>query len=379
MAADTIPWRVLVLIGTIWLAACDDLTFPEPPALFEDRLVLIAVFNPDSTTHPVLVWSAEAGRPLNGIGAKLYRNGSTEGVAWELLDSTEDTTDLSVCGRRYGDLFSEPRCLVLTGQVHAGRSYLVEVTASGRSPARGSTGVVGGFQIESAALSGANASAVLNAGWTRSRGASHYLVSLRRYAESRLRDYQGWFVAVEETSISRDVPRQAIQAALEPLTLDVAAIDSNLFSYMTTGNGGGAFSIPPVQNVEGGFGVVGSMLLRSYQVDSAARAMGAGQEGDGPHDFSQGHTGNIVFTGSHREVAGAVVDPETGCYAVLRKSTPDPTLRVARIYADSALVFTRDAETTTEPGGTRIVVHSGSNRVSLHAVRRVSGEGCDGM
>ena len=268
MAASTIPWRVLVPIGVIWLTACDDLTFPEPPALFEDRLVLIAVFNPDSTTHPVLVWSAEAGRPLNGIGAKLYRAGSTEGDAWELLDSTEDTTDLSVCGRRYGDLFSEPRCLVLTGQVHAGRSYLVEVTASGRSPARGSTEMVGGFQIESATVSGANASAVLSAGWTRSRGASHYLVSLRRYAESRLRDYQGWFVSVEGTSISGDVPRQAIQDALEPLTLDVAAIDKNLFSYMTTGNGGGAFAVPPVQNVEGGFGVVGSMLLRSYQVDS---------------------------------------------------------------------------------------------------------------
>lgn len=89
--------------------------------------------------------------------------------------------------------------------------------------------------------------------------------------------------------------------------------------------------------------------------------------------------GNIVLMGSHREVAGAVIDPETGCYAVLRKSTPDPTLRVARIYADSALVFTRDAETTMEGNVRRTVVHSGSNRVSLHAVRRVSGEGCEGM
>ena len=60
--------------------------------------------------------------------------------------------------------------------------------------------------------------------------------------------------------------------------------------------------------------------------------------------------GNIVLMGYHRAIAGAIVDPETGCYAVLRKSTPDPTLRVARIYADSALVFTRDAERTTEGG-----------------------------
>ena len=89
--------------------------------------------------------------------------------------------------------------------------------------------------------------------------------------------------------------------------------------------------------------------------------------------------GNIVLMGNHRAVAGAIVDPETGWYAVLRKSTPDPTLRVARIYADSALVFTRDAERTTEGGVARTVVYTGANRVSLHAVRRVSGEGCGGV
>ena len=34
--------------------------------------------------------------------------------------------------------------------------------------------------------------------------------------------------------------------------------------------------------------------------------------------------GNIVLMGYHRVIAGAIVDPATGCYAVLRKSTPDP-------------------------------------------------------
>ena len=68
--------------------------------------------------------------------------------------------------------------------------------------------------------------------------------------------------------------------------------------------------------------------------------------------------GNIVLMGYHRAIAGAIVDPETGCYAVLRKSTPDPTLRVARIYADSALVFTRDAERTTEGGVERTVMYT---------------------
>ncbi len=89
--------------------------------------------------------------------------------------------------------------------------------------------------------------------------------------------------------------------------------------------------------------------------------------------------GNIVLMGNHAEIAGAVVNPETGCYAVLRKSEANPALRVARIYADSALVFTRDTERTTVGRTTRVVMHTGANRVSLHAIRRVSGEGCEGM
>ena len=89
--------------------------------------------------------------------------------------------------------------------------------------------------------------------------------------------------------------------------------------------------------------------------------------------------GNIVLMGYHAEIAGAVVNPETGCYAVLRKSEANPALRVARIYADSALVFTWDTERTTVGNTTRVVMHAGANRVSLHAIRRVSGEGCEGM
>lgn len=275
MAVGEILLRVLVAVGTIWVAACDDLTFPDPPALFEDRLVLIAVLNPDSTSHPVLVWSAETGRPLNGTSVRLFRAGSAEGAAWELVDSAEDIADLSVCGRRYGDLFSDPQCLVLTAQLHPGWSYLVEAAALGRLSARGSTEVVGNFQVESAALAEENDLTTLNAVWSSSPAASHYLASLRRFADSRRRDYQGWFVAVGGTSVSAAVPPRAIQAAVEPLTLDVAAVDRNLFSYMTTGNGGGAFAVPPVQNVEVGFGVVGSMLLRSYQVDSHTGSTGA--------------------------------------------------------------------------------------------------------
>lgn len=89
--------------------------------------------------------------------------------------------------------------------------------------------------------------------------------------------------------------------------------------------------------------------------------------------------GNIVLMGYDAEIAGAVVNPETGCYAVLRKSEADPARRVGRMYADSGLGFTRDTERTTAGGTTRVVMYTGANRVSLHAIRRVSGEGCEGM
>ena len=69
--------------------------------------------------------------------------------------------------------------------------------------------------------------------------------------------------------------------------------------------------------------------------------------------------------GYHRAIAGAIVDPETGCYAVLRKSTPDPTLRVARIYAGQRPgVHPGRLRGTTEGGVERTVMYTSANRVS---------------
>lgn len=90
-----------------------------------------------------------------------------------------------------------------------------------------------------------------------------------------------------------------------------------------------------------------------------------------------GH-GDIVLMGYHKEIAGAVIDPDTGCYAILRKPERDATLSVARVYADSVLVFTRDT-TTRDLDGREATVLYRSNRVSIHPLRRVSGEPCPGM
>lgn len=71
---------------------------------------------------------------------------------------------------------------------------------------------------------------------------------------------------MDDTSVTTPVPDDAIRNAVEPPTLDVAAFDRHLYSFITSGNGDTSFSVPPIQNVVGGFGVVGSVRWRSLAV-----------------------------------------------------------------------------------------------------------------
>lgn len=77
---------------------------------------------------------------------------------------------------------------------------------------------------------------------------------------------------------------------------------------------------------------------------------------------------------------GVVIDPESGCHAVIRN--PEKNMlqpRLMGIYQDSALVGYRYREETTENGQRVITNHSYSNKVALHPLRRISGEPCPGM
>ena len=89
--------------------------------------------------------------------------------------------------------------------------------------------------------------------------------------------------------------------------------------------------------------------------------------------------GNVVLFGSDSRTAGAIIDPETGCHALVR-ATGDRRFAPARIYADSALVFRHAVTMTTYQGRTvRAIQANSTNGVSLHPIRRVSGEPCPGM
>lgn len=77
---------------------------------------------------------------------------------------------------------------------------------------------------------------------------------------------------------------------------------------------------------------------------------------------------------------GAVIDPESGCYAVIRN--PEKNMlqpRLVGIYQDSAVISYSHREETTENGRRVITHHSYANKVALHPLRRVSGEPCPGM
>ena len=91
-----------------------------------------------------------------------------------------------------------------------------------------------------------------------------------------------------------------------------------------------------------------------------------------------GH-GDVVLLGHNAVVSGAIIDPETGCYAVMRKPAPSFAYDALGVYRDSALVFRYDTGRTVQGNRITISTYSEANRVSLHPLRRVDGEPCPGM
>ena len=86
--------------------------------------------------------------------------------------------------------------------------------------------------------------------------------------------------------------------------------------------------------------------------------------------------GNLVLLGAHGEVPGAIINPHTGCYALVRKPETSWDYEALHIYQDSALVF-RYASWIDDQGAR--FTSSTADRVSLHPLRRVSGGPCPGM
>ena len=81
-----------------------------------------------------------------------------------------------------------------------------------------------------------------------------------------------------------------------------------------------------------------------------------------------GHLVLVSTRGFGLSLTGVIIDPESGCHALLRHRW-QPESDVVATYADSAVVFHR--ETVPTERGVRIGAHAG--RVTLNPLRRVSG------
>ena len=86
--------------------------------------------------------------------------------------------------------------------------------------------------------------------------------------------------------------------------------------------------------------------------------------------------GNLVLFGSEWRTGGAIINLETGCYAIVKKNVQTDITRVpVRMKGDSILVFRDDQELTA---GFDLYLGS-ANKVSIHPLRRVSGDPCPGL
>jgi len=264
--------RPVPLCALLWTTAASllgcDLIYPE---VYDDRLVVMTTLNIDLTEHRVLTWPLYSAAERPRATAGLYRRTPSAGGgdSWTLI-AMDDVDGRKCRGQYTGDIIPDnlrTYCLAPGLQLDPGAAYMVEVSAEGYRTARGHTRAVGDFEVNSAVLTRNGASATMDASWTGSVAAHRYFVALRRLRSPYSAPPKGWYTEVDGTSATVSVPGYAIDEAVEPVTLDVTALSKELHGYLTSGSAGSFFEVPPIQNIENGFGFVGSMRVRSLVVE----------------------------------------------------------------------------------------------------------------
>ena len=89
---------------------------------------------------------------------------------------------------------------------------------------------------------------------------------------------------------------------------------------------------------------------------------------------------NLVILGADSRTHGSIINPETGCYALIH-ADGNRLFAPAAIHADSALVF-YDFVTETRDSQGRIrrnIRPNSSPKIAMHPIRRYSGEPCEGI
>lgn len=282
------------LIALVW--ACDEL--PLQPTRLSNQLMLYALLNPDSMRHVVDVAPVDVDTALRltDVKATIHKRDPAATGGWTLVAEWDSARAAAAGGLFFGEECASfvpewptrlgpsvpgsyhqvgTYCMRPEAVLEPGATYRVEVTAAGRTPAVGETRVVGGFEIERAILSSNAGSHALDATWSESKAAHLYFVGLRRRFGSCYNCDRAWYAEVDGTSFQGTVPSRAVEIAGAVPMLDMLALDRHFHAFLTTGDGGNLHEVHPVQNVVGGYGVVGSYLHRSRRIktgtDSANR------------------------------------------------------------------------------------------------------------
>lgn len=254
-----------LLLAALLAAACDDPSQALHPEQVQ-RQGIFMILDPDHTVQVAVAKPVGIGGQLFGLKSQLAGPGVS--LSWT-PSSPKMPGD---CVERYGLLIQggneEPYCMKFAFRPAFGATYRLDSSAEGYPSVTAQTTVPGDFSITSAAGSGNPAgSSGLQASWTPSAGAYRYVVSLRPATPSdcaRWATCLGWHTVVEGTTLSTTVPADALQeAGTGPWELDVYAMDKAVYEFLFTGTQGELFSVPPVENVKGGHGAVGSWVRRS--------------------------------------------------------------------------------------------------------------------
>ena len=190
-------------------------------------------------------------------------------------------------------------------------------------------------------------------------------------------------VRSEGNFVAADEPDIALMSTLQVFQSNIACTDSIayvLVSYdmgpdtvfVYDRNGGNRTVLLPTEGIEGmmdcrPWGYVGEPPKEHCRVAL--------------HDLrpSFDDRRNLVLFGLDNQVHGVIIDPETGCHALVNATT-DKLHRPVAVHADSALVFHYTyTEQVVNGRPTMARVLNRADKVSLHPLRRVSGDPCPGM
>lgn len=276
-------WAALALL----LAACGDPAARIFDLEAERGMWLLMVLDTDSTHQELFVTPTMPLDTIRGPVAEVYRDGTLIASGPPPPDTTFSRS--WYCSRRYRIVtlpVRDTHCFVFDFTPEPDVEYEVVVRADDRPTARATTLVPGPFAVDSARVEGSPPGTdLVEAWWTESQAAHMYLATLRadvhlgcllNNCEQELGGglNYGWFEATSETHVATAAPYEVVYGAEGSWYVEVYAVDEALYRFVTSGSSDQHFPVPPAQNVQGGFGFVGSWSRSTLMVIDADSLLG---------------------------------------------------------------------------------------------------------